>query len=92
MFLVPSSPLNMCSVFCFHLASACYIFTWYQRERVENLCSRLQLETEKLISVKNRKKKMDRGMASSLPTEKLDRSNDASWSYKMHQYLLGHGY
>ena len=35
---------------------------------------------------------MDRGMASSLPMEKLDRSNYASWSYKMHQYLLGHGY
>ena len=31
-------------------------------------------------------------MASSLSTEKLDRSNYASWSYKMHQYLLGHGY
>ena len=31
-------------------------------------------------------------MGSSLPTEKLDRSNYASWSYKMHQYLLGHGY
>ena len=35
---------------------------------------------------------MDRGMASSLPTEKLDKNNYASWSYKMHQYLLGHGY
>ena len=35
---------------------------------------------------------MDRGMASSLPTEKLDRNNYASWSYKMHQYLLGHSY
>ena len=35
---------------------------------------------------------MDRGMASSLLTEKLDRSNYASWSYKMHQYMLGHGY
>ena len=35
---------------------------------------------------------MDRGMANSLPTEQLDRSNYASWSYKMHQYLLGHGY
>ena len=35
---------------------------------------------------------MDRGMASLLPTEKLDRSNYASWSYKMHRYLLGHGY
>ena len=33
---------------------------------------------------------MDRGMASSLPIEKLDRTNYASWSYKMHQYLLGH--
>ena len=31
-------------------------------------------------------------MASSLPREKLDRTNYASWSYKMHQYLLGHGY
>ena len=31
-------------------------------------------------------------MTSSLPTEKLDRSNYASWSYNMHQYLLGHGY
>ena len=35
---------------------------------------------------------MDRGMASSLRKEKLNRSNYASWSYKMHQYLLGHGY
>ena len=24
--------------------------------------------------------------------EKLNQSNNASWSYKMHQYLLGHGY
>ena len=31
-------------------------------------------------------------MASLLPTEKLNRTNYASWSYKMHQYLLGHGY
>ena len=31
-------------------------------------------------------------MASSLPTEKLDRKNYASWSYKMHPYMLGHGY
>ena len=31
-------------------------------------------------------------MASSLPIENLDRTNLASWSYKMHQYLLGHGY
>ena len=31
-------------------------------------------------------------MASSLPMEKLDRSNYASWTYKLHQYLLGHGY
>ena len=31
-------------------------------------------------------------MASFLPTEKLDRSNYASWSYKMHQYLLDNGY
>ena len=31
-------------------------------------------------------------MASSLPTEKLDRTKYASWSYKMHQYLLRHDY
>ena len=36
------------------------------------------------ISGEEQKKKKDRGMASSLPTEKLDRSNYASWSYKMH--------
>ena len=24
--------------------------------------------------------------------EKLDRNNYASWEYKMHQYLLEHGY
>jgi hypothetical protein len=34
---------------------------------------------------------MDR-VGSFLPTEKLDRTNYASWAYKMHQYLLGHGY
>jgi hypothetical protein len=38
------------------------------------------------------KKEMDRGVGSFLPTEKLDKTNYASWSYKMHQYLLGHGY
>ena len=70
-------------------------FTWYQSARVENLCNRLQLEIENLVFVKNEKtkeRKMDRGMASLLPTEKLDKINYASWSYKMHQYLLGHGY
>jgi hypothetical protein len=35
---------------------------------------------------------MDRGVGSFLPTEKLDRTNYASWSYNMHQYLLGQGY
>ena len=45
-FLVPSFPLNLCSVFCFHLASARYISTWYQSARVENLCSRFQLDTK----------------------------------------------
>jgi hypothetical protein len=38
------------------------------------------------------KKEMDRGVGSFLPTEKLDRSNYASWSYKMHHYMLGHRY
>ena len=31
-------------------------------------------------------------MGSALPTEKLDRTNFASWEYKMHQYLVGQGY
>ena len=31
-------------------------------------------------------------MGGVLPTEKLDRRNYASWEYKMHQYLPGHGY
>ena len=31
-------------------------------------------------------------MANSLPTEMLDRCNYTCWSYKMHQYLLEHGY
>ena len=31
-------------------------------------------------------------MGSSLWTEKLDRRNYASWSHKMQQYLLRHGY
>ena len=35
---------------------------------------------------------MDRNIMSSLPTVKLDQRNYASWSYKMHKYLLGHGY
>ena len=35
---------------------------------------------------------MYKGTASSLPTEKPDKRNYASWSYKMPQYLLGHGY
>ena len=35
---------------------------------------------------------MDRGRASSLLIEKLYRNNYASCSYKMHQYLLRHGY
>jgi hypothetical protein len=35
---------------------------------------------------------MDKGVGSFLPTKKLDRTNYVSWSYKMHKYLLGHGY
>ena len=31
-------------------------------------------------------------MGSSLPSEKLDRSNYSSWEYKMNQYLVGQGY
>ena len=46
-------------------------------------------ETKRLFS---NNKNMDRGMGSLLPKENLDRSNYASWSYKMHQYLLGHEY
>ena len=31
-------------------------------------------------------------MGSTLPTKKLECCNNASWQYKMHQYLLRHGY
>ena len=67
-----------------------YSFTYYQSVKVEILCCR---QTDKPNHGEEQKKKgMDRGMVSSHPTEKLDRSNYASWSYKMHRYLLGHGY
>ena len=69
----------------------CTLFsTWYQSVRVENLCSRHNLKGE--TDEEEQEEPMDRSMASSLPPEKLDRTNYASWSYKMHQYLLGHGY
>ena len=67
-------------------------FTWYQSARVEHLplpTSAFNIET-KVFFPNN--KNMERGMGSSLPTEKLDRSNYSLWSYKMHQYLVGHGY
>ena len=35
---------------------------------------------------------MNTQMGGALPTEKLDRTNFASWEYKMHQYLVGQGY
>ena len=35
---------------------------------------------------------MNTKMGSTLPTEKLDRKNFASWEYKMHQYIVGQGY
>ena len=35
---------------------------------------------------------MNTQMGSSLPSEKLDRNNFASWEYKMYQYLVGQGY
>ena len=35
---------------------------------------------------------MNTQMGSALPTEKLDKTNFASWEYKMHQYLFGQGY
>ena len=35
---------------------------------------------------------MNTQMGSALPSEKLDRTNFASWEYKMHQYLVGQGY
>ena len=64
------------------------IFTWYQSARFENLCSRLCLKGEP----HEQEKPMDRGLASLLPIEKVDKNNYASWSYKMLQYLLRHGY
>ena len=52
-----------------------------------------QINTDKLeLRTRTDKKKVDKGMGSSLPIQKLDKSNYASWAYKMRQYLLGHGY
>ena len=89
----PRLPLNLhSSSFATRLnqLSVSFRTLCYQSVSVENLWRR---NRQTLISGKERnKKKMDRGMASLLPTEKLDRSNYASLSYKMHQYLLGHGY
>ena len=35
---------------------------------------------------------MNTEMGNSLPSEKLDWNNFASWEYKMHQYLVGQAY
>ena len=35
---------------------------------------------------------MDKEMGGAFPTDKLDRSNYASWDYNIHQFVLGHGY
>ena len=51
------------------------------------------VSTNKFLNLRTRKdRNMDKAMGSSVPTEKLERINYASWVYKMHQYLVGHGY
>ena len=98
----PSSPLNLRSFFVvirlsrLLLASACLLFHGIRarglRISVAEDSSKQKTPNLRKRTVGNKRKEMDRNIASSLPTEKLDRSNYASWSYKMHQYLLGHGY
>ena len=87
----PSSPLNLhflCSVFYrFHTL----FFPHGIRARGLRT-STTDFSLKGKPTMKNMKNRMDRGMASSLLTETLDRNNYAFWSYKMHQYLLGHGY
>ena len=89
------SPLfSLC--FCFYRVEPVVIFynfriltfTWYQSTRVLRTSSVANKSFRHRQT--NEKREMDRGMGSSLPTEKLDRSNYTSWSYKMHLYLLRH--
>ena len=47
--------------------------------------SAFNTETKRFFP-KNRN--MVRGMGISFPTEKLDKSNYVSWSYKMHEYVV----
>ena len=62
--------------------------------RVEKiLCNRQMFNHRQAFDFRKKtNRNMNKRMGSSLRIEKLDRSNYASWAYKMHQYLLGHGY
>ena len=87
----PSSPLNLRFYVRFSIASAHYSFYMvWEREGWEHVQPTLAWKEN--LPLKNKKNRMDKGIASSLLTEELDRNNYASWLYKMHQYLLGHGY
>ena len=87
----PSSPLDMCSMctvsYCFH---ALFFLHGIRARGLRTSTADFSFKGKTYREEQGQK--LDRGMASSLPTEKLNRNNYASWSYKMHQYLLGHGY
>ena len=67
------------SVVCFRTV----ISTWYQSARVR---------TSSVADKSFRAQRQGGYSLSWLTTEKLERNNYTSWSYKMHQYMLGHEY
>mgnify|MGYP002776136822 CR=1 FL=1 len=64
------------------------IFTWYHSARLEHplLPTRAFEHRARRLLVEQQKTRNGQRY------EKLNISNYASWSYKMHHYLLGHGY
>ena len=86
-----SSPLNLCFLcLVFYSFRTLFFLHGIRARGLRTFVADFSLKGKP--TMKNKKNKMDRGMASSLPTEKLDINHYASWSYKMHHYLLGHGY
>ena len=71
--------------------------TWYQSvwllNRICSNCAALHADDyQNRLTNREEIYAMNNQMGSALPTEKLDRTNFASWEYKMHQYLVGQGY
>ena len=70
--------------FVLRISFQTYSFTWYENARVEHPLLPTNDFTIETKSFLPNNRNMDKGMGSSLLTEKLDRSNYKYWSYKMH--------